>query len=93
MVSEPLERALLSFNDANIGYQTRICKLSGLSLSSCKYRTSHIICTWSNEHEVKQNEVFNRRRRVSSVASVTISFIEFVFTKDQSLNCSVVRLN
>jgi hypothetical protein len=92
MSSEPLERTLLSFNDAKIGYQTQICKLSGLSLSSRKYRTRHIFCTWSNEHEVKQNEVIDRRR-ASSVANATISSIEFVFMKEQSSNCSVVRLN
>ncbi len=85
-------RGLLSFNDAKIGYQTRICKFSGLSLSSRRHRTRHIFCTWSNEHEVKENEVIGRRR-ASSVANATISFIEFVFTKEQSSNCSFVRLN
>jgi hypothetical protein len=40
---------------------------------------------------VKQNEVIDGRR-ASSVANVTISFIEFVFTKEHSSNCSFVML-
>ena len=84
-------KGLLSFNDAKIGYQTRICKSSGLSFSSHRHWTRHIFCTWSNEHEVKQNEVIDGRR-ASSVANATISFIEFVFTKEHSSNCSFVML-
>ena len=84
-------RGLLSFNDAKIGYQTRICKSSGLSLSSRRHWTRHIFCTWSSEHDVKQNEVIDGRR-ASSVANATISFIKFVFTKEYSSNCSFVML-